>query len=462
MNTMTKKIIFSTALLFAVIISSAQTETFDIACFKPPAGWTRDVKPSVVNFTIVDNVKKTYCIIGVYTSVASTGNELTDFKSEWNELVIKPLGATADPQIDTATFSDGRKIIMGASGFKNSGTDNIVLLTSYSGFGRVMSVVALMSNSQYQADLQSFLAGLTFNNAGSSQPGVTKSFPLTKTTGVAGGSNNSSFKDISFITPKGWTQKDYSDGTVLQSPVLECGNNITFKISIFNFRPGSEDMKEQTKEFFSGYFDVGFKDEYEVKTSTLNNGLKYCTAEGSWLYSESKQSGCDGRVMLIELPNEVAYITLESNREATAKYSYVLGCVALKSIWNKFINSLVFKTAPAPAISTEIPEDLVGRWDQKKASVTSSNFGYYAIQSTTLASYVFRENGYCQSKSMFQTDIEGKFSVKGNKITISSPAGKSETFTFRIEKESTGSFFIKYLYLTDSNGNESKLIFQGE
>jgi hypothetical protein len=459
---MKKKAILSAALLLAAIISLAQTESFDIASFTPPSGWKRDVKPSVVNFTFVDNAKGTYCIIGIYNSVASTGNALTDFNNEWNELVIKPLGAGANPQTDTATFSDGRKIVMGASGFKNSGKDNIVLLTSYSGFGRVMSVVALMSNGSYQTDFQTFLAGLSFNNSGSSKTVAANNVPVTNTSGSAAGLNNSSFKDISFVIPRGWTQKDYSDGIVLQSPVLECGNNITFRISVFNIRPAGGDLKEQTKEFFMSYFDVGFKDDYEIKTSTLNNGLKYFTAEGSWLYSESKQSGCDGRVMLIELPGGVAYFTLESGREATAKYSYVLGCVALKTIWNKFINSLVFKSAPAALISTDIPEDLVGRWDQKKASVTSSNFGYYAIQSTTLASYVFRENGYCKSESMFQSNTEGRFSVKGNKITISSPAGKSETFTFRIEKESTESFFVKYLYLTDKNGNESKLIFQGE
>jgi len=194
----------------------------------------------------------------------------------------------------------------------------------------------------------------------------------------------------------------------------------------------------------------------------LNNGLKYCTAEGSWLYSEKRQSGCDGRVMLVELPDEVAYISLESNRFATGSHSYVIDCLALTSIWNKFINSLVFNTAPVAGISTEISEDIIGRWDQKKTSVTSSSFGYYSVYSTTLASYVFRENGYCQSKSMFQSDEDGKFSVKGNKITISSPTGKSETFTFRIEKESSQSFFVKYLYFTDSNGNVSKFIFQGE
>lgn len=457
-----KKVILSTALLFAAIISVAQTESFDIASFKPPAGWKKDVKQSVVNFTIVDNLKNTYCIIGVYSSVVSTGNEMADFKSEWNELVIKPLGASANPKTDTSTFNDGRKIIMGASGFNNNGSENTVLLTSYSGFGRVMSVVALMNSNIYMADLKTFLEGLAFNNSGSPKAGEPNNLPVANSVRPAAGSSNSTFKGITFITPKGWTQKDYSDGIVLQSPVLECGNNITFKISIFNFRPRSADLKEQTKEFFSGYFDVGFKEDYKVVTSTLNNGLKYCTAEGSWLYSESKQSGCDGRVLLIELPDEVAYITLESNREATAKYSYVIDCLALKSIWNKFINSLVFKNAPITSISTEIPEDIVGRWDQKKTSVTSSSYGYYAINSTTLASYVFRENGYCQSKSMFQSDADGKFSVKGDKITISSPNGKSETFTFRIEKESTESFFVKYLYLTDSNGNESKLIFQGE
>ncbi len=457
-----KKAILSTALLFAGISLVAQTETFDIATFTQPGGWKRDVKPSVVNFTKVDNLKNTYCIIGVYTSVASTGNVWSDFKNEWNELVIKPFSASANPPIDTATFRDGRKILTGVSKFNNQGNDNIVLLTSFSGYGRVISVVALMNSNEYQTDLKSFLEGLSFNNSAASGPVGNSNSPVTNTTSPGAGSVNSSFKDISFVTPKGWTQKDYSDGIVLQSPVLECGNNITFRITIFNYQPRSQDLIYQAKELFYNYFDIGFKEDYKVKTSILNNGLKYCTVEGSWLYSENKKSGCDGRVLLVELPNEVAYITLESNREPTAAYSYVIDCLALKSIWNKFINSLVFKSVPVPDVALDIPEDILGRWDQKKTSVTSSSFGYYSIYSTTLASYVFRENGYCQSKSMFQSDADGKFSVKGNKITISSPSGKSETFTFRIEKESTESFFVKYLYFTDSNGNESKFIFQGE
>ena len=455
-----KKAIYIASLVFAVVNLNAQTESFDIANFTPPAGWKREVKKDEVDFTWVDKTKNTYCIIAVYSSVASKGNLLSDFTDEWNQLVIKPFGAQANPKTETSTFNDGRKIVKGTSQFNNQGSQNNVILTSYSGYGRVMSVVALMNSNEYQANLKSFLEGLSFNSSSNPGPGVNTT--SGNNTSPSGNSKTSTFKEISFTAPKEWTQKEYSDGITLQSPVIECGNDITFMISILNFQPRSADLITQTKELFSSHFDVGFTEDYKIKTSTLNNGLKYFTAEGSWLYSEKRQSGCDGRVMLVELPDEVAYISLESNRFATGSHSYVIDCLALTSIWNKFINSLVFKTAPAAGISTEIPEDITGRWDQKKTSVTSSSFGYYSIYSTTLASYVFRENGYCQSKSMFQSEADGKFSVKGNKITISSPTGQSETFTFRIEKESSQSFFVKYLYFTDSNGIVSKFIFQGE
>ena len=209
---MTKKVILSAVLFFTGIILVAQTESFDIANYKPPVGWKKDVKQSVVNFTLVDNVKNTYCIIGVYSSVVSTGNGMADFKNEWNELVIKPLGASATPQINSSAFYDGRKIVVGTSGFNNNGSENIVILTSYSGFGRVMSVVALMNNNIYQADLKSFLEGLSFNHSSSPKSAVTNTVPVANTAGPVAGSNNSLFKNVSFITPKGWTQKDYSDG----------------------------------------------------------------------------------------------------------------------------------------------------------------------------------------------------------------------------------------------------------
>ena len=209
---MTKKVILSAVLFFTGIILVAQTESFDIANYKPPVGWKKDVKQSVVNFTLVDNVKNTYCIIGVYSSVVSTGNEMADFKNEWNELVIKPLGASANPQTNSAAFYDGRKIVVGTSGFNNNGSENIVILISYSGFGRVMSVVTLMNNNIYQADLKSFLEGLSFNHSSSPKSAVTNTVPVANTAGPVAGSNNSSFKNVSFITPKGWTQKDYSDG----------------------------------------------------------------------------------------------------------------------------------------------------------------------------------------------------------------------------------------------------------
>ena len=167
-----KKAIYIASLVFAVVNLNAQTESFDIANFTPPAGWKRDLKKDEVDFTWVDKTKNTYCIIAVYSGVASKGNLLSDFTDEWNQLVIKPFGAQANPKTDTATFKDGRKIVMGVSQFNNQGSQNNVILTSYSGYGRVMSVVALMNSNEYKANLKSFLEGLSFNSSSNPGPGV--------------------------------------------------------------------------------------------------------------------------------------------------------------------------------------------------------------------------------------------------------------------------------------------------
>lgn len=58
---------------------------------------------------------------------------------------------------------------------------------------------------------------------------------------------------------------------------------------------------------------------------------------------------------------------------------------------------------------------------------------------------------------MFNIAADGRFSIKGNKLTITSPGGLSETFAYRLERELSCDHWYKYLYLTDKNGNESKL-----
>lgn len=140
----------------------AQTETFDIITYTPPKDWTRETTPGKVTFTITDSSKKTYCIIGVYASTASSGSAATDFTSEWNDLAVKPFGASANPTTASPVTRDGRTIIFGGSSFTRQGVENTVMLTAFSGFGKVTSVIAVTNSTYWQDDYVKFVDGVIF------------------------------------------------------------------------------------------------------------------------------------------------------------------------------------------------------------------------------------------------------------------------------------------------------------
>ncbi|MEP7149978.1 MAG: hypothetical protein ABI857_13955 [Acidobacteriota bacterium] len=70
------KRILITTFCFLILsgVSIAQsTETFDIATFKPPLGWKKEVKEKVVQLSIEDGGADTYCLITLFKSIPSTG-----------------------------------------------------------------------------------------------------------------------------------------------------------------------------------------------------------------------------------------------------------------------------------------------------------------------------------------------------------------------------------------------------
>lgn len=446
-----------TILLLALAVMGtgvmAQSETFDITTYTPPKGWKKEMKASVVNYTILDSTKNVYCIIGVYASRPSSGDAAADFTAEWNELAVKPLGADPNPTTQNIVAGDGRKAIAGLSSFKNQGVDNAVLLTSFNVFGKTTSVIALMNSMDFQAEVQKFLDGITFHDS----PAATANTPSADRTGRPS-AMAASYKDVSFAAPKGWAQTNYSDGVGLQSPEMECSNNSNYKIIIFNNRPFSGDLKSQVREVWFELFNPQTAGDIELRKWTSPEGWEYITFENAEIVSKADAAHFYGRVLLVRQGSQVSVITLQSNRTEYSG-SNDLKCIALNRIWNKFVASLQFKSAKADMNSTAIPEDLLGRWESKMTTGVS----YYGSVSTTiLAAYTFRDNGYCKSKSMFESDADGKFSIKGNKITITSPGGLSETFTYRVESELIYDHWSNYLYLTDKNGNETKLRFQGD
>lgn len=150
--------------LFVLILSPfvvrAQTETFDISTFQPPQGWKKQVTDYAVSYSSVDQVLGSWVQLGVYKSVASSGNPAADFSSEWKALVKQDTYAGAvEPKPETVV-RNGWTINAGASYFTWEKKKSTIMLTNFSGFGTMVSVVISTNSDKYMKDVENFFSTL--------------------------------------------------------------------------------------------------------------------------------------------------------------------------------------------------------------------------------------------------------------------------------------------------------------
>lgn len=153
------KIIMPPIKLFLLLIISSncfsQTETFDIATYKPPKNFKKDSKQGVVTYTHIAN--ESFCVITIYASRASAGDEKKDFSNEWKDLAVTPHNAEANPKTETQTSEDGWKQVSAATRIKVGSIDAIMILNVCSGFGKKISVSTISNNRAYFPLVDSFL-----------------------------------------------------------------------------------------------------------------------------------------------------------------------------------------------------------------------------------------------------------------------------------------------------------------
>jgi hypothetical protein len=184
---MKKKILCSICLVLVLIAAELNAETFDIATFIPPQGWQRQTQQGVVVFTKIDNKNNSFCLIGVYASRQSSGNADKDFKQEWNDLVVKPLGVNNEPSVNQSV-QEGWHVIVGAARAQGESGEYYVTLSVFSGYGRVTSVIINYNHDNYLKDIDTF-----FNNFDLAKGPVT-----TPATTIAPSSQNISKSTASF------------------------------------------------------------------------------------------------------------------------------------------------------------------------------------------------------------------------------------------------------------------------
>jgi hypothetical protein len=160
------------AFLFCLTAANvfAQKETFDVITYAPPAGWTKDAAVNVVSYTATNKNNNRWCRIGIIKSTAGKGGLEADFRSEWQELVVKNYAPPGAPQLTESQESNGWKIQAGIAKFIFNNADAIVLLTTMSGYGRSASIVATTNSEDYLKDIRALLSSVDLKRPEAAAP----------------------------------------------------------------------------------------------------------------------------------------------------------------------------------------------------------------------------------------------------------------------------------------------------
>lgn len=199
-----KRIILLMFLGVSMVNVLAQKETFDLATYTPPTGWKKEVKENVVSYTKTDNIKKTWCQIGIYRSTASKGSVEADFNSEWQLLIATPYKITKAPQLSDVQEAEGWKIRAGTGGFIFNKSASSAVLTTMTGYNRCVSMVAITNSQDYLKQIQSFGESISLNKPDSNSVSEVNIKPVTSAnTNTVGTHSGYAFSTTDF--DDGWS-----------------------------------------------------------------------------------------------------------------------------------------------------------------------------------------------------------------------------------------------------------------
>ena len=157
-----KKLLVFCLLNFFATNLFCQQQTFDLISYSTPpgGGWKKEEKTNVIVYSRVDKKAKTWCQIGIYRSTSSKGNIDDDLQSEWNELAVKPFSITDTMQATETQEAKGWKIKSASGKFSFNKQPAAIILTTYSGYERCVSVVATTNSQRYIDNIETFVAGI--------------------------------------------------------------------------------------------------------------------------------------------------------------------------------------------------------------------------------------------------------------------------------------------------------------
>lgn len=227
----------------------AQTETFDIATYTPPANFRKEDKPGGVVFSQTNDSTGRYCAIIIFASTAGLGDVAKDFKLQWDELAVKKYAADANPATEKAQTPNGWKVLTGASKIKIQETDAYIILTVFSGFGKRISVISTLNDDAYLVKLDAFLETIQLDKTKSVSQKIippdsqkNNAEKINAATGDVAITGDGKFGHMLFTPMKDWDMKRYTNGIIFKPSNLP--DNRYIETRIMQSKPFSGSMQE--------------------------------------------------------------------------------------------------------------------------------------------------------------------------------------------------------------------------
>jgi hypothetical protein len=150
----------SIALLFFVFASGALSQQkFDILWFSTPAGWERQNTSSQLTL-FKKSMGSAPAQILLYPSIATGKNADADFNAQWRKYVKGMYRGVADSfSVDVQNDGDCTYYSSYSYAIINK-TEVVIALTCLRSKYSMMSVVNIIPNESYMADINSFFGGL--------------------------------------------------------------------------------------------------------------------------------------------------------------------------------------------------------------------------------------------------------------------------------------------------------------
>lgn len=409
----------------------ALADSFDIFEFTVPQGWKKSALQGGVMLS--QQSKTSFGSIVLYASVPAGSNAEQNFQGEWKRLVTEGLGVSGDPTTDTGPQNGDYQNLAGGISATQDGMSYVVLLSTFSGNGRVASIMYITTDEKLFDLFDSFNSALKL-----SKPKAAQAPPVN-----ANPSANASANTRTIATP---TTK-FDDGwvsTVQNGFVRVAKDDVLVLLYYAIPLPDNMWVTGNEKERVAYYWNKVVASRYKAdELKVFDNGICYTCLYFGESTAVELATGAQKYVGLYIYFNKgqgYAIQVVAPSFEVFRQNFPTIEALGNMAGYNKF------------AVK---PSDLAGKWKasdfaagQYYNSVTGAYAGMNAV--STYDEFSFSSDGTYQSKhsgasgfvgsqSFFKQEYKGKITLNGWRITLTNRFGnKTEVFEAYFEMTLAG------------------------